>query len=75
MRQRDASPLEEGTSKHLSWMEFSQTSPQIIRNKTPKDHQNHNQRYRNGELSQQGKIYFCRRVCRHMGTESTRNKP
>jgi hypothetical protein len=50
MRQRDVSPSREGTSKHLSWIEFSWTGPKIVRNKTPKDHQNHNQRYRNGEL-------------------------
>jgi hypothetical protein len=50
MRQRDASPSGEGTSKHLSLIEFSWTGPQIVRNQTPKDHQSHNQTYRNGNF-------------------------
>jgi hypothetical protein len=41
-------------------MELSQTSPQIVRNKTPEDHQGYNWRHRNRELFQQGKFYFCK---------------
>jgi hypothetical protein len=49
----------------------------IVRNKAPppQDHRRYNGRQRNGEFSQQGKIYFCRRVARHMGTASTKSRP
>jgi hypothetical protein len=34
--------LREGASEHLFQMELSQTGPQIVRNKTPEDHQGYN---------------------------------
>jgi hypothetical protein len=47
----DASPLGEGASEHLFWMERSWMSAQIVRNKTPKDHRGRHRRQKQNCLS------------------------
>jgi hypothetical protein len=74
MRRREHISLGEEASEPLSWMELSQRSPQTVRNKTPNDHQSHNRRHRNRELSWQVKFYFCSRECRHMVTANTKSR-
>jgi hypothetical protein len=47
----------------------------VVRNKTPADHWvTIEDTEKEKELSQQGKIYFCRRVRRHTGTAHTKGQ-